>query len=363
MNNFKEIKNYFIFNVFLFMPIRERISFAKRLSVLISAQLPILKALQIIKNQTSGKRAVFIIDKIIFEVEGGQFLSSAMSQFRKVFTEFEINIIRIGEVSGSLKENLNYLAEELKKKQELKKKITSALIYPALIVVMTFGITGLLAVYVLPKILPIFSSFKSELPWSTKALIFLTNFLTKDWLYVLVAGFVIMALVSFALKSVEVRKFFDRRILRLPVFGDMFRSFYLANFCRTLGILLKSNVAIVESLKITSATISSVTYKKELEEICISLQKGGKLSEQMILNPKFFPPLLTQMIIVGETTGSLGDSLLYLTKIYEDELNDLTKNLSVIIEPVLMIFMGIIVGFVAISIITPIYGIAQNLHQ
>jgi type IV pilus assembly protein PilC len=344
------------------MSAKDRMSFAKRLSVLISAQLPILKALQIIKNQTDGRRANFIIEKIIFEVENGQFLSSAMSQFGKVFSEFEVSIVRIGEVSGSLSGNLSYLAEELKKKQELKKKIVSALIYPGLIVTMTFGITGLLAVYVLPKILPIFISFKSELPWSTRTLIFFTNFLAKDWVFVLIIVLAVLILIPLVLRVAKIRKYFDRLILRLPVLGDMFRSFYLANFCRTLGLLLKSDVVIMESIKITSATVFNQTYKIELDKIGRSIQKGGKLSEQMVLSPKIFPPLLVQMIIVGEATGSLSDSLLYLTKIYEEELNDLTKNLSVIIEPVLMIFMGIIVGFVAISIITPIYGIAQNLH-
>lgn len=347
---------------FFRISIKEQILFAKRLGILIYSGLPIMQALQMICNQANSRSTKYVFTQISEDVESGQLLSTSISKFKNIFGEFAINIIRVGELSGSLQHNLHYLAEELKKKQELRRKIIGALVYPLFIGVATLGIAILLTAYVFPKILPIFSSFKSRLPWSTRVLIFFSNGLIHYWLYVILGGIIFIAAVIFILKIRRARLFVDRHILYLPILGKLVQSYQVANFSRTFGLLLKSDVKIVEAIKIVSSTTGNKAYKAELTAMSKTVLKGEKLSSHMKDFPKLFPAIVTQMVAVGENTGNLSSSLMYVAEIYEDELNNLTKNLSTAVEPLLMIFMGLLVGFIAISIITPIYSITQNLH-
>jgi len=336
--------------------------FAKRLSILVKAGVPILEALNLLARQarTRSQRAMFAA--LIRDVENGQYLSKSMLQFDKVFGDFAINIIRVGEVSGTLHENLNYLAEELKKKQILRRKIVGALVYPIFIVFATLGIAGMLTVYVFPKILPIFHSLNFELPFTTRALIAVSDFLVQYGWWVL--GGVAAAVIAFtlALRLMPVRLLVDRIFLKMPIFGSISQSYHMANLSRTLGLLLKSEVMIVEAAAITANTLNNLVYRRELRVVSENLRKGEKISTHLFKREHLFPPMMSQMITVGESTGNLSETLLYLSDIYEHEVDEATKNLTSLIEPVLMIFMGVIVGFIAISIITPIYGITQNLQ-
>jgi type IV pilus assembly protein PilC len=315
-----------------------------------------------LKKQAYSKSASHIFGDLYLQVENGQYLSAGMNKFKKIFGDFAVNIVRVGEVSGTLSENLNYLAEELKKKQELKRKVVSALVYPILIVFATIGITVMLVAYVFPKILPIFQSFKAQLPWSTRILIAISNGFSHYWQYILLGVIVFIAAGYFLLRQHKVRLWFDRNVLRLPLLGPLFLSYQVTNFTRTLGLLLKSDVKIVEALQIVASTMSNKAYKKEFNFLAEKTTRGEKISSFMEKDTKLFPPIISQMVAVGEATGNLSGSLLYLADMYEDDLNNLTRNLTTSIEPVLMIFMGLLVGFIAISIITPIYGITQNLR-
>ena len=330
--------------------------------MLIRSGLPLLGALRSMPDKTVSKSTVTVISCLADEVENGQFLSSAMRKFPKIFGDFAVSIVRVGEVSGSLSENLDYLAEELKKKRELKRKIISALIYPLLILLATLGIAGVLSVYVLPKILPIFQSFRAQLPWSTRTLIFFSGFLSHYWLVLTLAAATVFAFFWLVVRLPKAKLQTDRALLHLPLLGQMFRCYYLSNFFRTLGLLLKSEIRIVEAVAIASATTDNLFYKKLLREASGCLERGEKLSGFLQKYPNFFPPLAGQLLLSGEAAGNLSGSLLYVSGILEEDLADLTRNLSVVIEPALMIIMGVLVGFVAISIITPIYGFTQNLH-
>jgi type IV pilus assembly protein PilC len=347
---------------FLRLSIKTQILFAKRLGVLINSGVPIMEAMQILEKQSTSKPALYIFGKLTRDVESGQMLSAAMAKFKKVFGEFAVNIVSVGEASGSLSANLSYLADELNKKQELRRKIVAALVYPVFIAASTVGITILLTAYVFPKILPIFQSFKANLPWSTRVLIFLSSVLLHYWFCLLAACLIIVIGVSLFLKNQSVRLRFDKHIIFIPFIGSIVQAYTLANFARTFGLLLKSDVPITEALKIVSATSGNLAYRKEFLAMRETLFRGEKISAHMEKQPRLFPAMLSQMIAVGETTGNLSGSLMFLAAMYEDDLNNFTKNLSTTIEPVLMIFMGLLVGFVAISIITPIYSITQNLH-
>ena len=348
---------------FLKMSAQEQIIFAKRLAILIKAGVPIMTALDMLSKQSESKSGSRIIVDLLARVERGQSLGKAMESHRRIFGNFAINIISIGEMSGTLTDNLHYLADELKKSRDLKRNIIGALIYPAFIMVATIGIVILLTVYVFPKILPIFSSFKADLPWSTKILIAFSTAMQHYWVYMLAGFFVVTVAGSLLLRIHQIRLFADRCFLRLPILGPMFRNYYIANFSRMLGLLLKTEIGIMQALEIVGDNSGNAAYRLAFSQIAEGVSRGESVSKNMAKEKLLFPPLVSQMAGVGEMTGNLSSSFMYLSEMYEDEMNNLTKNLSTSIEPVLMIVMGVLVGFIAVSIITPIYGITQSLHQ
>ena len=348
--------------LFLRVKLQEQVLFAKHLAIMVKTGMPILDSLQLLKKQTTSKSMQFILNQIITDVSNGQFLSASLEKFHNIFGDLFINIVRVGEASGILYENLNYLAEELGKKQALKRKIKGAMIYPAVIFVATIGIVGLLTIYVFPKILPIFQSMRINLPVTTRILIMVSGFLTNYGLYCLLGFVAFMIALGFLLKIKSVKYVVNRLMLSSPVVGTMTQDYNIANFCRTLGLLLKSDVKVVEAMTITANTISNPVYKKSLQDISLAISKGEEISKHLERNAKLFPPMVAQMVSIGENTGNLSETLLYLSGYYEDEVDEATKNLSTILEPVLMVFMGVIVGFIAISIIGPIYQISQGLN-
>lgn len=342
----------------------DQMMFAKRLAIMLKAGVPILESLKMLRKQTASKSSQHLLQDLVAGVEHGQFLHVRLDKYRKSFGDFVINIIKVGEVSGTLHENLSYLADEIKKKRDLRRKVISALVYPTFIVVATIGITLLLTVYVFPKILPLLQSFKGTLPFTTRALIVVSHaFEVWGWLIGLVALALIGLFILIMRKSASFSFFIDSWLLKIPVLGKLFQSYHMANFCRTFGVLLKSDVRIVEAASITSVTLTNLAYRRSLNDLANKITKGEKISVFLESYPKLYPAMVGQMVTVGENTGKLSDSLLYLAEIYEAEVDDLTKNLSSSIEPLLMIFMGLLVGFVALSIITPIYSFTQSISQ
>ena len=340
---------------------QEQSVFAKRLAMILKAGIPILEGLHMVKSQTKGTSSSYIYRELISHVESGQPLSSGLGKFNRIFGDFAINIVRVGETSGTLHENLNHLAEELKKKEVLKKKIVGALVYPAVVMVATFGISGILTVYIFPKIAPIFQSFKTQLPLSTRMLIAISTFLLNDGLWLLLGIVGAAILYAFLLKTRRFHLVMDHILLRLPLFGKMSKYFNCANIARTLSLLLKSDLGVVSALQIVAESTQNRAYRLAMEEVMHGVGKGQRISLKMMAYPHLFPPLMTQMVTVGEQTGNLTGSLMYLSEMYEEEIADLTKNMTTMLEPALMIVMGVVVGFIAISIITPIYGITSSI--
>ncbi|OGI82474.1 hypothetical protein A3I95_02665 [Candidatus Nomurabacteria bacterium RIFCSPLOWO2_02_FULL_44_12] len=342
--------------------VKKQTFFAKRLSFLIRAGVPMLESLHVIKEQTKSKSEIKVFSRVLSDVTNGQTLAVSLARFKGVFGNFAINIIKAGESSGTLIQSLNYLADELKKKEILRKKIMSALLYPIIITIATFGITGLLIVYIFPKILPIFASLKAELPLSTRMIIAISNVVRNDGWYIFFGLAIIAAVVMVLIKKVhQVRFIYDGLILRVPLFGGIAKKYNLTNTLRTLGLLLKSGLTLTESLLITSDTTHNVQYKKAFNDTSMAVMRGKNMSDIFRQFPSLFPDMVGHMIGVGEKSGNLSTTLIYLSEYYENEFDDQTKNLSSSIEPALMIIMGVLVGFVAISIITPIYGITQHL--
>lgn len=376
MNKLRKYKKYFKIKIpeinisklsffsFSSFSIKKQAFFAKRLSFLIKAGVPMLESMHVIKKQTKSKSEINVFDKIVTDLANGQTLAASLARFKGVFGNFAINIIRAGESSGTLTANLNYLADELKKKEMLRKKIMSAMLYPLIITIATFGITGLLIVYIFPKILPIFQSLNAKLPLSTRILIFLSDGIRQYGIYIFIALVILGIGFYFLLKKVPRAKFiYDGLIFRIPFIGAIAKNYNIVNTTRTLGLLLKSGLSLTEALSITADTTENTQYKKAFDDVSRGVTKGKNVSEITHSSPALFPDMLSHMVAVGEKSGNLSNTLIYLSEYYENEFDDLTKNLSSSIEPVLMIVMGILVGFVAISVITPIYEITNSLKR
>lgn len=342
------------------LSLQEQSLFARRLSLLSKSGVPLFESVNILKRQTKGaNRKMF--DRISHDLSQGQYLSKALMRYRKVFGNFAINIIQVGETSGTIAENLKYLAEELDKKRELRGKVTSALVYPVIIALASLGICGFLTIYLFPKLMPIFLSLNVKLPLATRILIWVSRFLINYgwWLILGLILFIIAFIVAH--KYYRFRFFVDRMILRIPFMGGVIQYYHLSNLTRTMGLLLKGQLRVIEAIEVARDTTASLPYAKELDHLKIAITKGSSIARHLEKEPKLFPSMLTEMVSVGETTGNLSETLVYLAQIYEQELAEKTKQLSSVIEPAMMIVMGVLVGFIAISIITPIYEVTQHL--
>lgn len=348
-------------NFFFRLSTKDRMLFARNLEVMIRSGMQILQGLEILKKQSKSRTFIKIIDSLIFDLKNGHFLSAGLEKYKNVFGEFFINLIRVGEASGTLSENLKYLYEELKKKEELSKKIKGAMAYPVVIFMATIGITSIMIFVIFPKILPVLTSINVELPLVTRVFIALSQFLIK-YGYVVGIGIVGLFVGLFLLLRIPRARFIWHEILiKMPAVGNMVCAVNIISFSRTFGLLLKSGIKIVEALEITANTLGNLVYKKEIMRVAEGVRKGDPMSRYFMEEPRLFPAIFSQMVLVGENTGKLDESILFLAEYYESELDEATRSLSNILEPVMLLVMGMIVAFVALAIITPIYKITESL--
>ena len=343
--------------------IQDKINFARHLSIVIKAGLPILDGLKMIRKQTESKNLLRVIDRIMIDISNGQFLATSLERFPETFDEFFVSIVRVGEASGTLAGNFLYLAEELKKSRDLRNKIRSAMVYPLIIMLSTVVLTSVLVFFVFPKILPIFAGLHVELPLTTKILIVVAGFLTANGIWIL-AGLVLFFILIRILLSVDsIRFLLDKALFALPIFSELTIETNMANLTRVLSVLLKGGIKIVEAVNITAQTFDNLVYRRALMSAAEEIRKGEQLAHYLSAHKHIFPLLLSGLIEIGENTGNLEDNLSYLSEYYRDEAETSIKNLTTLIEPLTLLAMGLVVGFVAISIITPIYQITQGVGK
>ncbi|MEK7624570.1 MAG: type II secretion system F family protein [Patescibacteria group bacterium] len=351
-------------NIFSKVSLQDQIIFAKHLAIMLQAGMPIIDSLTMLKKQQAKSKPFSrILNQLIADVDSGQSLSMSLNRFHQVFGNLFINVIKVGETSGTLPENLNYIVEEMQKGQAINRKIKGAMVYPIIILIAVFVIVGILIFVVFPKILPLFSSLKIKLPLATRLLLFGYNLVSNNWLLIILGSVVIFVGSWLLLKNKKIKLLADYFILQIPFVGSMATNINMANLTRTLSLLLKSGVKIVDSLETTANSLSNSVYQQELKKVAVEISSGGQIFQYLLKRPKLFPIMLSQMIEVGENTGNLSQTLLYLNNFYETEVDEITKNLSTTLEPILLIIMGVIVGFVAIAIITPIYSITQSVSK
>lgn len=350
-------------NLLFRLSIKEKMLFARHMEMMTRSGLQVLDALVILRKQTKSSAFIRVLDSLIADVKNGHYLSVAMERYKRLFGDFVINLIRVGETSGTLSENFKYLAVELEKKSELQKKVLGAMIYPIVILIATFGITGIMVFLIFPRILPVLKSLNVELPLATRVFIAISEFLTSNIVWVLLGLFVLVIGWLLLLRIRPVRYAWHRTLLRIPFIGPLVTDVNIITIARTMDLLLRGGVLIVEALEISGRSLNNLVYQKQIEEIKQSVQRGEPMSKLMIERPALFPATFSEMAHVGETTGKLDETLEFLAEFYESELDSSTKTLSNVLEPLLLLAMGLVVSFVAISIITPIYKISQSLGR
>lgn len=343
---------------------QEKIDFARHLAIIIKAGIPLYDGLLIVKKQSQSPRLIKVIDQLAHDVSNGLFFADSLERYQGAFGDFFISVVRVGEASGTLAQNLLYLSDETKKRRNLKRKIKSAMVYPAIILIATLGVTAFLAFFVFPKLLPALAGEGGTLPGSTLLLISMIGFVTKYGIVSLIGLIILVFLFRFLLRKVEsFRYLMHRIILATPVLSKLSTDLNMVNFSRIFSLLLKSGVKIAEALIITGKTFDNLVYRRFIEEASQEIGRGGALAPFLEQKAKLFPPFVTGMIQIGEATGNLNENLMYVSEYYEEEVNYSLDSLTTIIEPVMLLLMGLMVGFVAISIITPIYSISANISQ
>lgn len=341
--------------------ISELIIFTKNLSGMLRAGLSLSRALSVLKKQTKNKTFDKVLTSLSAEINSGGTLSSGFEKFPKVFSKLFVSMSRAGEESGNLAGALSEIGMNLEKAHSLTKKVRGAMIYPGVILSAMILIGVLMFAFVVPTLAGTFKELGVTLPVSTRFIIamgnFFSNYLLLSFALIIGSAFGIFSL----LRAPFMGKYVDFIVLRLPIVGSLAKELNTARTTRTMSSLLLSGVSITRAIEITGEVVQNIYYKKILIEASKEIEKGAPFSKAFEENPKLYPVMMTEMVEVGEETGKLSDMLLQVASFYEEEIENKTKNLSVIIEPVLMIFIGAAVGFFAISMISPLYSILDNI--
>jgi type IV pilus assembly protein PilC len=340
----------------------EKAVFAKNLSVMIKSGLVITEALEIIVASTRG-RFKRVLKGVLKSVGSGQTLSSSFARYPKIFSGLFISATQAGEASGTLDETLDNVAEQMEKEKELSSKIKGAMLYPAVILVAALILGLAVSFLVLPQITPLFSGLKMELPFTTRVLINFSNAVSAYGIWLFSGIILSIGFLVWLVKQKFSRPVIHLLLLRIPVIKRISRNSNLARFCLNLGTLLKSGLNIDEALDISSQAMGNYYYKKAVVRTSHRISKGGQLSDSLEKYNNLFPIMATRMISVGEQSGKLEETLLYLANFYEAEVDNATKTLSTAIEPILLSIIGLVVGFLALSIITPIYNITGGVRR
>lgn len=355
----QKLNNLFVF-IFGRVPFVQRMFFVHHLQIMVKAGLSIVAALKILEAEIENKKLKIIAGEVRQEVERGKQLSEAMAQYPRIFPRVYVSMIGAGETAGKMEEALEQVSVQMKKSHNLTSTIKGAMIYPAVIVVAMIGISIEVVVFVLPKLMIMFKEFDAELPAATRALIWITDFVQNYGIF-LALGIVALAIVSIQLyKNLKIRRMVHLTNLHLPIAGPIIKKINLARFTMTLSSLLQSTIPIIEAVRITAEVQGNLIYREKLLLVAEELKKGETMSKLLAIYPKIFPPMVTEMVMVGEESGKVEEMLNEMAEYYGNEVDSTMKNFSTIIEPVIILVMGLAVAGIAVAVIMPMYSLAQS---
>lgn len=339
-----------------FISSKDMVLFSRQLAIMFQSGVPIVESLRSISKQTNKKKFKDQIEELAIKVESGESLSQALAAFPKTFNPFYVGMVRSGEASGRLAETLEYLADHLEQEHNFNSKIISSMIYPAFILVVMVGILILLVVFVLPGLEDVFADM--DLPWNTR-LILNSGDIFKQWWWVLALSiFVIAFLFRTFSKTPDGEKLIDNIVLKIPVIGEFVKKINLVRIAENISTLVAGGLPIVQALEVTAGVLSSNSYKEIMYEARDNVRRGEMISGTLIKYPKHFPVLFIQMIVVGEKTGNVDSSLKNVVSFYQGDVDRSLDAIVKMMEPAMIALVGGLVGFVVMSVLTPIYQIS-----
>lgn len=347
-----------ILDFFKRVKVADLMIFTRQLATLLASQVPLSDSLNNLFRQTKNPVLKEAIAEIATDIDSGFSLSQALERQGPIFSGFYVNMVRSAEVTGRLNEVLGFLADYLEKQSALNGKVKNALIYPAFVIILFFAVMIIMVSVVLPQITPIFFEANVALPIYTRIVLFVGTFI-QDWWWVLgILGIVILLVVIDYLQTDEGKTVFDEIIIRLPILGPLFQKLYVARFAESARMLVRGGLTIPQAIEISAHTIGNTVYQNLLHQAADDIRKGKLLSRALQPMPEF-PPLVSQLISVGESTGRLEQLLEKVSAFYTREVEDTVANLVSLIQPILMVVIGLMVAFLFASILLPLYNLSR----
>jgi len=339
---------------------RDLVLFSRQFSVMISANLALVQALRIAAEQTDNVSLKMNISELAYEVDSGSSLSSAMAKRPKIFSAFYTNVVRSGETSGRLDEVLNYLADEMEKDYDMTAKISGAMIYPAFVLVGLTVVGVLMMVVVVPQLTAILNDSGGTLPISTRIVMAVSTFLIHFWWLLLVIAIAAVIIFRVAISTPGGRRLFDLIVLKLPVFGNLFQLIYMVRFTRSMNTLIVGGVTIPKSLDVVADVVGNTVYRDLIKRSRKSVEEGGSIAKVFMASDAV-PKMVPQMIVVGEKTGKLDLVFSKISDFYGREIQNIMANLVTLLEPSIMVIMGVAVGIMVAAVIMPMYNLAGQM--
>lgn len=346
--------------IFSHVSVAERMLFARNLSVMVAAGLPLARSLEILSHESRNAKFKSVLLSVAASISRGANFSQSLKDFPNIFSSLFVAMVASGEKTGKLEEALKLIAFQLKREYDLNRKIKGAMIYPSVIIFAMIAIAALMLVFVVPTLISTFKDLNIELPLLTRIVIGISDFFVNNLISGLLGTLIFIFGIYFTAKTKRGHDFIDAVLLKIPVISGLVKRNNAARTCRTLGSLIGAGVDILDALEITRDVLQNHYYKEILKDARVVVEKGEAISKTFIQNSKYYPSLVGEMIAIGEETGKLSDMLHRLAVFYESEVGQATKDLSTIIEPVLMIIIGAVVGLFAVSMMQPLYSIVDS---
>ncbi len=339
---------------------KEVLEFTRHLSVMLGAGVTIFEAIKFLQAQSKNKVFQARLNAIIESLNNGQSLSNSMRRFPKIFPAIYVNIIQVGEESGSLPETMTDLADHMEESDKFRSRVKGALIYPKIIGIVMVSFILILIVFVLPRILTVFESLGAEIPLATRVMISTTDFINNNIVFILVIVFGMGLAIYLSLKNPKVRRWRDLFYLKVPLIGHIVLNYNTAQVAQHFGTLFASGITVVKALEITGGVVNNIIFKEEVEYMVDKI-KGGAALSQSFPEDSHFPQMFTKLINVGERTGKLPHVVDYMKNYYKGLVDNDVKNITTIIEPVIMITLGLLIAGLVITVIGPIYQLISNI--
>ncbi len=334
--------------------------FTRQFAILLDAKIPLGTALKNLFRQTRNQVLKEAISEISSDVDSGLSLSQALERQGSIFSSFYVSMVRSAEVTGRMEEVTGFLADFLEKEATVAGKVRNAMIYPVVVVVLFGGVVTFMLGSVFPQLKPVFEEANVQLPLVTRVLLATGDFIANWWFVLLGLAAMLAVVVTDYFRTQEGRIVRDEIVIKIPVIGEMFRKMYVARFAESLSVLIRGGIPVAQALEISGYVVGSITYRDAIHEISEEVRQGRLFSESLEARPGFFPPLVAQMVGVGETTGKLDQLLSKISSFFPREVDDLISSLVELIQPLLIVGIGILVGVLFAAVLLPIYGLVHS---